>query len=360
MSPSYNFTNVQQPMLTTLGTAVIDELRFSDDSITKNVLGGSGVYFAVGARLFLSGTAAKNICGLLHVGKDFPTCAEHHILSWKSNLQIQSSSEFTAANVVTFTDAAMDHRTRNYLHPSIFTRPADLPEHAINAKTFHLIGPPTELHGDVETMMSRRSLSSAAPLIIWEPWPMACIPANFDETMSVLNHVDVFSPNHLELMSLFGYPSEEFSKDLIETLARQCLSISIRESGNTTVIVRCGEHGSHLAEAEPKAEDGRIITNTWIPPFHGDANKVVSTVGSGNAFLGGLAVGWEETKDWLKACCYGSVASSFVIEQVSLPICEGFWGIEVWNGQHVRSRLRIMLEELDIETRRVVPDKVVE
>jgi len=39
-----------------------------------------------------------------------------------------------------------------------------------------------------------------------------------------------------------------------------------------------------------------------------------------NAFAGGFAVGWVETGDLLTAGLYGSVASSFAIEQMSVPI----------------------------------------
>ena len=50
------------------------------------------------------------------------------------------------------------------------------------------------------------------------------------------------------------------------------------------------------------------------------AVQVVDPVGAGNAFCGGLLVGWCETGDWTLAGKYGAVAASFVVEQVGVPV----------------------------------------
>lgn len=48
-------------------------------------------------------------------------------------------------------------------------------------------------------------------------------------------------------------------------------------------------------------------------------SKIVDTTGAGNAFLGGFILGHSETVDFVKAAHNGSVAASFVLEQVGLP-----------------------------------------
>jgi sugar/nucleoside kinase (ribokinase family) len=67
----------------------------------------------------------------------------------------------------------------------------------------------------------------------------------------------------------------------------------------------------------------------WVPPYYENADRVVCTMGAGNSFLGGLAIGWAEKKDWRPACCYGAVAASFVLEQLGLPIRTEVDGVEL-------------------------------
>ena len=61
-----------------------------------------------------------------------------------------------------------------------------------------------------------------------------------------------------------------------------------------------------------------------------------------------------ETGDWVKACCYGSVAASFLVEQVGLPVRSGLGPFELWNGEDVRSQLRIVLGEMGISLRKLM------
>lgn len=72
----------------------------------------------------------------------------------------------------------------------------------------------------------------------------------------------------------------------------------------------------------------------------GDHEKVVDPTGGGNAFLGGLAVGLARGKEVLDAAVWGSVAASFAIEQVGMPILGvDAEGVETWNGVRVEQRL---------------------
>ena len=84
---------------------------------------------------------------------------------------------------------------------------------------------------------------------------------------------------------------------------------------------------------------------------------IVNPTGAGNAFLGGFAVRLLEIGDDLLAACYGTVASSFALEQVSAPLREpsstlvtnGTKGdSELWNGSGVRRRLREYISRIDV------------
>ena len=66
--------------------------------------------------------------------------------------------------------------------------------------------------------------------------------------------------------------------------------------------------------------------------------KVIDPTGTGNAFMGGFAIGLIETGDVIEAISYGTVSSSFALEQIGVPrrtVAED--GSELWNGDSVRT-----------------------
>ena len=340
----------QGPLLATLGTAVIDELHFKDGTCIKEAIGGSGVWAALGARLFLPEPSSSLICGTLHVGMDFPVSAEHIIRSWKTSLELRHNAKrHTTSNIVTFLDKSMEKRTRQYRHNSIFTEPADLPLRALDARVFHLICSPDKLRDQIVGICDLRTKDIDKAIFIWEPWPKSCKVENLDYLKDTIKLVDVVSPNHVELMDFFLYEPQEFSKELIETLAEECVRSGIGNNGEGALIVRCGEHGSLFATAGPRnivTTQLESVSKAWLPAYHTDPAKVACTNGAGNAFLGGLAVGYSETNDWSKACLYGAVAAAFVVEQIAAPVRTGKGATELWNGDVVRNRLRELSERV--------------
>jgi len=89
----------------------------------------------------------------------------------------------------------------------------------------------------------------------------------------------------------------------------------------------------------------------WLPAYFGseegeENERVVDPTGGGNAFLGGLAVGLARGKELLDAAVWGSVAASFAIEQVGMPVL----GVdeedgETWNGARVEKRLKEFIKK---------------
>jgi sugar/nucleoside kinase (ribokinase family) len=104
-----------------------------------------------------------------------------------------------------------------------------------------------------------------------------------------------------------------------------------------TIVIRAGEHGCLICDHDLKS--------TWLPPFYesgpegGHNPRVVDPTGAGNAFLGGYAVGYLTTGDHIEAACYGTVAASFALEQVGVPVLVAGRDGETWNGERVLGRL---------------------
>ncbi|KAJ2892573.1 hypothetical protein MKZ38_009604 [Zalerion maritima] len=79
----------------------------------------------------------------------------------------------------------------------------------------------------------------------------------------------------------------------------------------------------------------------------GSKFKVVDPTGGGNTFMGAMAIALARAKNLEEAAVWGSVAASFAIEQVGLPVLGADEeGNETWNGVRVGDRLNEFLERV--------------
>jgi hypothetical protein len=230
--------------------------------------------------------------------------------------------------------------------------------------------------------------------------PDLCTPDELLNCTNALPYIDVLSPNHQELASFMGDPllgqdvaTGEISTPAVERACEQLLGSMPLQS--YAIVVRCGSKGCYVAKnggrsrrpsivkrkrpanhsrggltmdtdmeslfAGLTAIDGTIDfeadrppidpgVERWLPAYFSDAEssaRVVDPTGGGNGFLGGLAIGLARGRGVLEAAAWGSVAASFCIEQVGVPVLgaaaagEGDGNKrETWNGETVGERLR--------------------
>lgn len=128
------------------------------------------------------------------------------------------------------------------------------------------------------------------------------------------------------------------------------LSSELSCGKSTLIVIRCAEHGSYVVS--------RDHAGRWFPAYHGTVNptsrkKVMDTTGAGNAFLGASTARFLETGDVAEGMAYGSVAASFVLEQVGVPLLTrilesteptqvsegGDVRRELWNGEDFSDRV---------------------
>lgn len=111
----------------------------------------------------------------------------------------------------------------------------------LHARAFHLIATPSEIMRQVPQLLSLRAELGIKdrPLIVWEPIPASCTRCRRNEFLKACELVDVFSPNHVEMMALFS-PRDpvSFQERLLEVYVRVFLAAGVGRGGNGGVIIR--------------------------------------------------------------------------------------------------------------------------
>lgn len=194
----------------------------------------------------------------------------------------------------------------------------------------------------VEGVLARRKALDPAltkPIFIWEPVPDLCTPAELQNTFNALKYVDVISPNHEELATMFSVRGSSSQGDVDRCTIEEC-SQRLHSSLDGTdhllsVVVRSGKDGCFVATTSPEKR------TAWLPAYHGPSpEKVVDPTGGGNGFLGGFAVGFVRTGNVTKAAAWGAISASLCIEQVGVPsLGHNGQEEETWNGTVVNDRL---------------------
>lgn len=197
---------------------------------------------------------------------------------------------------------------------------------------------PEDLQVYVGNLLAQRSQKnfSPKPLLVWEPFPLTCNLSNQDAHMQACKLVDVFSPNHLELMRLFeedDKPPRPFDRLTVEQYAKRVLSESKSDQRHAvTVVIRAGEHGCLILSSH--------INCRWLPTyFSPTSDRIVDPTGAGNCFLGAFTKVLHESGDITEAAINGAVAASFALEQFGLPTWRNVDGHDLWNGSTFASRL---------------------
>ncbi|ESZ94603.1 pfkB family kinase [Sclerotinia borealis F-4128] len=310
-----------RPLLTTLGMCILDDLYLPNGEIRCRVLGGSGVYSILGARLFLLDEDARRASWLIRAGDAFPQEIEERLQSWNTDLIIEKSQ-----------GCGVESKTYNYITGPYRIEPQHLIRYPqlLHSRTYHLLTSPLDTVAQVPELLHIRHQAGIhdVPLIVWEPLPPSCKPSELVNCMDAIGLVDIFSPNHIELAHFFGLNIDAlpFSRSVIEDLGNTFLKRGIGNDGKGTIIIRCGLEGCCVWYC-------RQSKWVWIEPYwvgQEGEKKVIDATGAGNAFLGGFVVGWEKSGE------DGRVGVP-VLEKGGEERMED--RKEMWNGVDVRKRL---------------------
>ncbi len=306
LSPGHPVT--WSPCLLVAFGIILDDLVFPDGHAVTGVLGGGGPQTAFGMRLpALAGWSASCSIGLVAgIGDDLPPEARMWLQSAGIDLTGVRENDLPTARAWQILEAD-GTRTQIWRVPGhvisaqLGRRLDHIPLAYRDARGFHLGVHPDE--PDLDFIRQLRDLQPSSrqavkpPLISIEPFKPAERRPSDAALAELCSAADIFSPNLVEARSLVGEGSPD-------ELARR-----LADAGARIVTLRMGEQGSLVYSKE----QGALFHVPAVP------TRVIDPTGAGNAYCGGFLAGYIQTGDALTAARYGTVAASFLVEQVGLP-----------------------------------------
>ncbi|KAK6512931.1 hypothetical protein TWF506_009093 [Arthrobotrys conoides] len=330
----------------TLGMFIIDQIHFpASGRVVDDIIGGAGTFGIIGARLFSPPPELSRTLGwIVDVGNDFPKSIKLELERWGTSLILRETPERRTTRGWNSYGPA-DFRSFKYLTPKLRLTPDDFVNTPlVNSRSFHLICSPDRCRDIINSLSSLRS-SPKEPIMLWEPVPNLCTPEELPTCLEVLKLVSVVSPNAAELGGFYGLSeSEAENRGSIEENAEKWYLSGIGLRGDGPIIVRAGKAGCYIRYCGGKK---------WLPAYFDDehGSRVVDPTGGGNSFIGGLAIGLVRTSDVVLSAAYATVAASFAIEQIGMPVLSQSKGTELWNGVEAEERLKEYLRRIGVKVK---------
>jgi hypothetical protein len=81
------------PAFVSLGMVILDDIRFPDGRVMHEVLGGSGAWATLGARLVAGRERSKEVGCLVMAGNDFPGAVLQKLEGWNLDLAVHRDNE---------------------------------------------------------------------------------------------------------------------------------------------------------------------------------------------------------------------------------------------------------------------------
>jgi sugar/nucleoside kinase (ribokinase family) len=275
------------------GTGHPPSVDLEQGSRVRSVLGGGGPQAAFGARLW------SDSVGFLSRSGDDLTAA--HIGTLDA-LDIDLSGWRQFPDIPT-PRTLMQYDDEEYLTGGLITsrddwarllgEPLPLPAAYKRPRAIHLV---TEFPEEpmVGAAFDLRRQGTSVSL---EPLTITFSSLDWDKMLALIGQVDLVTP---DWPTASRQAADEDPKRVIQYWSRL---------GPAMVAVRHGARGSYVWS--------RDTDEAWhIPPV---PTEVVDPTGAGNAYGGGLCVGWAATGDARQAGCYGAISAAMLVRQVGLP-----------------------------------------
>ncbi|KAK8066705.1 hypothetical protein PG997_013452 [Apiospora hydei] len=346
-----------------LGMLVLDELHLPDGQILRDDIGGSGAWSMLGARIAMGHPDAQKVGSFIVAGHDFPDSVTQAVrrLGVTLEMMVDPTRESTEASWLLTMKTRRSCISPSRFSPRLLSYPAICSPRGPSICYFPL----KPSWPKFPRLLSRRQAAGIREptFIVWEPLPWKCTPENLEAHKEASKLVSVFSPNHLELLGLFGNakpnstdtPNDDGAKSqqaVIKKCGTELFEGVADGAWQGMLVVRCAEMGCFA-----KSAAGGGLSNMFRP-YHIDQKAVVDATGAGNTFLGALAVSlvaaaqktdsseqatqqqevtaaapvMGDASQITETIVRASVVASFAIEQIGFPDRTLVAGVERWNG----------------------------
>ncbi|MFN8593863.1 MAG: PfkB family carbohydrate kinase [Thermomicrobiales bacterium] len=275
------------------GKIIVDDIRLRSGEQVRSVLGGGGPQAAFGARIWSdsvglltrSGTdlGVDQAAALRDLDVDLDGWRQFPDIPTPRTLMAYDADEVLAGHSLTSRDD----------WERLLSQPLDLPSQYRQPKAMHLI---TELPDEPMVEMAL-ALRAGGTLVSLEPLPVSLSGTNWQGMIDLFAQIAIVTPDWPSATQIAG------CDDPVSVL-RYWTNL-----GPEFVAIRHGARGSYVWS--------RDRDEAWhIPAVPTD---VVDPTGAGNAYGGGLCVGWTEHRDPRLAGAYGAISASMLLRVVGLP-----------------------------------------
>jgi cytidine kinase len=274
------------------GKIIIDDIVVAGRRV-RSVLGGGGPQAAFGARLWSDsvGFVSRSGSDLAAVHLDVLRGLDVDLTGWRQfpdiptprTLMQYDEEEYLTGGLLTGRDDWM----------RLLNEPAPLPPAYQHPRAIHLVTDFPE-----EPMVGAAlDLHSQGTVVSLEPLTVTFSSLDWDRMLSLIGKVDVVAP---DWPTASRQAAHDDPKRVIHYWSRL---------GPAMIAVRHGASGSYVWS--------RDSDEAWHIPAV--PTRVVDPTGAGNAYGGGLCVGWTATGDARQAGSYGAISAALLVRQVGLP-----------------------------------------
>lgn len=276
-----------------IGHLTLDDTVLPSGKTNYDSLGGAALYSVAGANLWSNNTGLVS-----RVGYDYSS----------SNLSLLKSFGIDTTGITCHDQpnihiwALYDRHSHRYFIPQkegsnyidMAPIPSEIPmKYLQSAKGFHIAPMPLPCQ---ETVVETLSLLQG--IITVDPHHEWLEPQYRERWKRLLEYVDIFLPSEDEFITFWGI-SKETNPERYKEWMKKTAAL-----GPSIIALKLGEKGVILYSS---GED----TFYHVPSA---AENVVDVTGGGDAFCGGFLSGYVQSSDVMTAALYGTISSSFVIE----------------------------------------------
>lgn len=274
-------------MYYTIGGFTLDDTVLPNGEVIRKAPGGNVLYSAIGARLW-----DVPVSLISPVGKDYP---EDYLIEMEKkglNIEFVQQIDRPSFHVWILHEGngkrqiiyRLDSGINEFLDPSV----KDIPEDCFDAKGVHIC----PIRGDSQQKLLNYLINGQVPVFL----DLIVIPGQIDvesiSTQTKWKKLKAFLPSIEEVQAIFG------ELPLAELLAK------LEDVGPPCFAIKMGHHGSIVRNPVDRSF-------YHVPVFKVNA---IDATGAGDSYCGGFMVGYQKTGDPIQAALYGTVSSSFLIE----------------------------------------------